>query len=154
MGRPKGSLVDPQTYNTTYRLDDDPGHMSELIAANNELKEEIGVDKRSLLYTERVCSYDDVERDPRSHYVGAVYFRFFKVEPQPSSELKTIVAVPLSQLGSLVQGQPFIMPRADGSYEELPLVLGHDRLLAQVISLPNVQELLQKVMTWPSATSM
>lgn len=153
MGRPTDSQFDAGA--KIYYSFKEPGHMSWREAADAEMKEEICVDKRNVLYTELIATYESPLRDPRSQYNGAAYFRYLAIPPQSSAELKTVVMLNMQQIQQLVNNQPLYMPTRPGAEsEELHLVLGHDQLIHQLLSLPNVQELLERAVLFNQRTGL
>lgn len=151
-GRPEGDMYDNTGgySNQSYRFKE-KGHMSEREAADAEMKEEICVDRRNVLYTERICSYESPTRDPRSHYQGACYFRYIAVPPSASVELKSVVMLSMATIAALIQRQPYMLQRPDGTVEECLLVLGHDILLDSILRLPNTVELMQKAIAFSAS---
>lgn len=124
----------------------EPGDMSLRQAADKELKEEVGIDRRNVKYTHYLGAFDDVLREPRAHGVSHVFLRWVEQAPRPSEELKDILSVPVSQLATLCDPDmrvPWIAP--DG--KELFLGLGHDKLIAAVLTLPTTQGFLAAVRT-------
>lgn len=140
MGRPRPNETQLDYGMNKYYTFKEPGHMSEREAADAELKEEIGMDRRHVLYTEKILTYDSVLRDPLKHCVGSVYFRFIDRPPGASEELKQVFLVPVSRVVEMVRGETFPISMDD----EVRLVLGHDKLLKWILTLPNVHELLEK----------
>jgi ADP-ribose pyrophosphatase YjhB (NUDIX family) len=129
------------------------GDLSLRQAADKELKEEIGVNPRNIRATHELGYMDDVFADGRYHGVRHIYLRWLEQDTvRGTSELSTIVATPLSMLPALCRGEIPWTP--EGTTKELGLILGHDRLLRLVFTLPATQEFIEFVKNTADAAAM
>jgi ADP-ribose pyrophosphatase YjhB (NUDIX family) len=120
------------------------GDMSAQIAADKELKEEIGIDRARgvKIVTHHLGVFDDPLAEPRAHYYRDIYLRWIEQEPRPSAELKTVITLPVDQVEALCNKQTCLHLSSD---RKLTLGLGHDKLIALVMSHPDTKDFLKKI---------
>jgi hypothetical protein len=145
------------------------GDMSALDAANKELTEEVGINKKQGVHIVTRCLgyLDDPTAEPRSvphlrfymfrylilsyslcltrsHYFRLIYLRWVEQEPRASAELKTIVTLPISQIVPLCKKQ-FSIPDPTQPGKSYNLILKHDRLLRLIMEHPETMDFLTNV---------
>jgi 8-oxo-dGTP pyrophosphatase MutT (NUDIX family) len=133
----------PHTFHTAYRscsVNFESGDIDLRSAADKELSEEVGIDKKNIKFTKELGLMDDVFSDPRCHGVRYIYLRWVEQTPKATDELKNIVAVPLSDLHYLANKKPY--PVKDKEYA---LILNHHTLLKCIMSMDVTQNFLKKV---------
>lgn len=112
-------------------------------AADKELSEEIGIDrKNSSIVTQELGFMDDVFSDPRAHYLRCIFLRWIDQPPRPSEELRTIINVPLPQLAAICQRKIF-WTAPDGV--QLGLELNHDTLIRLIMVHPATLKFIEKM---------
>lgn len=109
-------------------------------AADKELSEEIGIDKRnSTIVTQQLGFMDDVFSDPRAHYLRCIFLRWIDQPPKPSEELKSVLNVPINALLPLLNRQAKWIT---ANQEELFLELNHDVLITLILRMPATQKFI------------
>jgi ADP-ribose pyrophosphatase YjhB (NUDIX family) len=128
-------------------VDFEPGDFSLREAADKEIKEETGVDPKLIRATRDFGMMDDVFGDPRCHGLrAAIYLRWVEQAPVASEELKSIVAVPVSQMHHLYNNR--VKWRFPDGKELSMAGLGHDRVARYVLTHPETQEFLTLIRTF------
>lgn len=118
-------------------------------AADKELSEEIGIDrKNSTIVTQQLACIDDVFADPRAHYVRTIYLRWIDQPPKPSDELKTVINVPISALEPLLNRTHQWVTNTGA---HLSLELNHDKLIALILRLPATIEFINNMKSYFAA---
>jgi len=120
------------------------GDISLLDAADKELREEIGIDKKNVRMTRELGLLDDFLSEPRAHYVRFAFLRWIEQPPKTSDELKTVIALPVSQLKGLCDRSE-TWKNARG--EEFSLELNHDKLIKLILAHPETQAFLANIAT-------
>jgi ADP-ribose pyrophosphatase YjhB (NUDIX family) len=131
----------PSRYNystgATVKFED--GDMSLIEAANKELKEEIGIDRRNVRDTYELGWMEDPFNDPRMEGLRYVFLRHVEQNPRPTEELPNVLSVPVTSLGDLCSGR--VQWRSpDG--KEMGMVLNHDKYIDVIMSHSDTQEFL------------
>lgn len=120
----------------------EPGHTSLTHAANSEALEELKLPKDRMRATQMVCGIDDLFNDPRKHCLRFVYLRWVEVDPATTEEIKSLVAIPVSQLNDFCADEiKYTNPKG----ETLPIVLNHDDMIRTVMALPDTHDFLAKI---------
>ena len=121
------------------------GSMSTRLAADQELKEEIGIDKKKLRASRYFGTEENFLRDGRKALITHIYLRWIEDKPSSSDELRSVYGIPLSRLETLCSRElPFTA--ADGT--ELYLELGHDKLIAQVMHTQSAADFTTRIVTF------
>ena len=110
------------------------GDMSLREAADKELKEEIGIDPYNVKVTQELGYMDHVFSDPRCHGLRFIFLRWVDQQPHPSTELSSVLSIPVSQMHKLCDREIF-WNSPDG--KRLGLILGHDEYAKLVLSHPD-----------------
>lgn len=120
--------------------------MSLRLAADKELKEEIGIDPSKVKITKDLGVMDDVFSDPRKHILRYVFVRWVEEDPRPSEELKNVIAVPLEYVGPFCERKiSWPARQSDGTTKNLGLILNHDKLLTLVFALEGFQTFIAEM---------
>lgn len=115
-------------------------------AADKELSEEIGIDrKHCTIVTQELGFMDDLFSDPRAHYLRCIFLRWIDQPPKPSEELKTVINVPLPQLAAIC-ARKLSWTAPDGV--SLGLELNHDTLIRLIMALPATQKFIENMKTY------
>jgi ADP-ribose pyrophosphatase YjhB (NUDIX family) len=149
---PGGGHYETQGDKNSYVAKLEEGDMSMRAAADKELKEEIGIDrKNSRMYTQQLGYIDDVFNDPRFHCLRSIYLRWVEQAPKTSEEIKSVIPLPVSQLHILYKRQhPWVLP----SGEELTLGIGHDTMLERIMIHPDTSDFLAAIATMYDAPAV
>lgn len=103
-------------------------------AADKELEEETKIPLDKVRAWTLFGAIDRPDNDPRRHGLrSAIFLRWVDTYPQSTQELKKFVGVPLSQLPALCN---------QGSYNGLPLVLGHADMIRMVMDDIDTREFI------------
>lgn len=131
---------------SAYPIKFEEGDMSLRLAADKELKEEIGIDPSKVKITKDLGVMDDVFSDPRKHILRYVFVRWVEEDPRPSEELKNVIAVPLEYVGPFCERKiSWPARQSDGTTKNLGLILNHDKLLTLVFALEGFQTFIAEM---------
>jgi ADP-ribose pyrophosphatase YjhB (NUDIX family) len=111
-------------------------------AADKELKEEIGIDPQNIKTTQELGYVDDVFSDPRCHGVRFVFLRWVDQAPRPSSELTSVLSIPVSQMQKLCDREIF-WNAPDG--KKLGLILNHDTYSKLILAHPQTLDFISGI---------
>lgn len=117
----------------------EPGDICLREAADKEMKEEIGIDRRNVVATLPVAVISDPLNDPTRDGLRFVYLRFVKQQVRTSDELKDVFTVPVSKLKDLCDGSISIKSADDVS---LSFIRNHDQFVKKVMSLSETESFL------------
>ena len=121
------------------------GDMTLREAADKELSEEIGIDRKtSRIITRELGFMDDPLAEPRAHYLRCIYLRWIEQAPKTSAELKKALAVPVSRVKDLC-ARKTVWKDANGN--EFGLELNHDLLIGLILSHPDTNAFLANIST-------
>jgi 8-oxo-dGTP pyrophosphatase MutT (NUDIX family) len=109
--------------------------------ARRELQEEFGIRPENIIKTVPIAIFEDFLRDGRNCYVSTLYAHWINQIPKPSDEHKVVVIVTLDYLSQVLKGNKKIKHGT----EELPLLNGHDSMLAAALDLATTKALVGEI---------